>query len=172
MRFLRLSFSRFVSWLKSPRLKTPKGAAGDNEEVPGNLASHELVTRFIFDERHCHKSTGRPHLNAFMPPLSRKLSVVHSTGLSEEAIWKFGEFTIGNSPRRTKICARADVPVACFNSHSLSAIRDDKPFKRHTSVVGWPDEQDERQTKARWKEICLQLSLDERICLVRPSTEV
>lgn len=170
MRFLRLSFSRFVNWLESLRLRRPKSAPGQNEGIPRDLAPCELVTRFIFNERHCHKATGRPHLNAFMPPLSRKLSVVHSTGLAEEEIWQVGQFTVGSGPGRTKICARADVPVACFNTHSLSAIRDDKPFKRHTSVVGWPDEKDEGQTKARWKQICLQLSLDERICLVRPST--
>lgn len=170
MRFLRPLFSRFVSWASHLRAKAAGKVAGDGEPVPRELASFELVTHFIFSERHFHKSTGRPHLNAFMPPRSRQLSVVHSTGLAEREIWQVGQLTIGSSPGRTEIRARADVPVACFNTHSLSAIRDDKPFERHTSIVGWPDGQDESQTKAHWKEICLQLSLDERICLVRPST--
>jgi hypothetical protein len=101
-----------------------------------------------------------------MPPRSGELSVVHSTGLSHEALWQTGQETVGNSPGRNKIHGRADVPVSSFLDVSLRAVRDDQPFSRHTSIVGWPIESDENGTKAHWKEICLKLSLDERINLV------
>ena len=57
-----------------------------------------------------------------MPPRNKELSVIHSTGLTEEAIWQTGQLTVGSSPERTKIRARADMPVLCLNTCNLARI--------------------------------------------------
>ena len=71
-----------------------------------------------------------------------------------------------------KIYGRADVPVQSLLDVRLRALRDDKPFKRHTSVLDWPLGSDANETKELWKQICLELSEDLRISLALPVTPV
>jgi len=40
----------------------------------------------------------------------------------------------------------------------LHAVRDDDPFERHTSVLGWPALADPNEMKQIRKAICLELS--------------
>jgi hypothetical protein len=98
-----------------------------------------------------------------------ELSVVHSSGLNENDLWKLGEQTKGSGPGRRNIYARADIPVQSLNDVKLRALRDDKPFIRHTSVIDWPLGPDGNDTKALWLQICLELSEDERIKLEFPA---
>jgi len=75
-------------------------------------------------------------------------------------------------PGRDTIYARADVPVEQFLQQRLRAIRDDKPFIRHTSVLGWPTIADPNERKERWKEICLGLSESPDVKLVIPPAPI
>jgi hypothetical protein len=111
--------------------------------------------------------------NAFDPTPYLELSVIHVTGLSDPTIWEIAEKnTMRSAPGRDTIYARADVPVEQFRKQKLRAIRDDNPFNRHTSVVGWPAIADVNERKERWKEICLGLSESLEVELVIPPTPI
>jgi len=114
----------------------------------------------------------RPKTNAFMPPHNMKLSGIHVTGLPDVAIWEVAQNTMRDEPGRHTIYARADVPVEQFHKQELKAIRDDQPFARHTSVVGWPAMADVNECKERWKEICLALSESPAVTLSIPSVPI
>jgi hypothetical protein len=102
-----------------------------------------------------------------------KLSGIHVTDLVDSTIWETAEKkAMRNEPGRDTIYARADVPVEQFLQQKLRAIRDDQPFNRHTSVVGWPAITDMNERKERWKEICLGLSESPDVELVIPPTPI
>ena len=115
---------------------------------------------------------GRPKPVAFEPPADNELSVVHSTGLSDHEIWEIGRLTLGTQSEREKIHGRADVPVKSLVERKLRAIRDDNPFQRHTSVIGWPRFSDPDERKQQRLEICLALSQDPDVKLVIPETPI
>jgi hypothetical protein len=101
-----------------------------------------------------------------------ELSVVHSSGLTENGVWELGQMTVGSAPGRRNIYGRADIPVESLADVNLRALRDDKPFVRHTSVIDWPLGSDGNDTKALWLQICLELSQDHRVRLELPQTPV
>jgi hypothetical protein len=137
------------------------------------LSASELVTRFIYSEKRMNKSRTRPLPEAFQPPQDGELSEVHSTGLPDHEVWEIGRtHALGKQPGRDKIRGRADVPVKALTDRNLSAIRDDNPFERHTSVIGWPKSDDLGQQKQRWIGICLELSQDPTIKLVLPESPI
>lgn len=136
--------------------------------VPYVLGNGESVSRFIYSGRNMRMTDSRPKPAAFNPSPYNELSTVHSSGLNDNAIWNIGRQTLGASQGRTAIHARADVPVQSLSDVRLRALRDDKTFQRHTSVVDWPLRSDPNETKALWKEICLRLSEDPRIALLIP----
>src|SRR5271169_3487849 len=90
------------------------------------------------------------------PSPHNELSVVHSTGLPESDVWQIGRQTLDNQPGRDKIHGRADVPVRALIERKLRAIRDDNPFKRHTSVIGWPESSDPDERNQLRMQICLE----------------
>jgi hypothetical protein len=111
--------------------------------------------------------------DAFYPPPDDELSVVHSTGLPDQNVWEIGKLhALGNQAGRDKIHGRADVPVKAFIDRKLRAMRDDNPFERHTSVIGWPNSEDPDQRKQQRKLICLELSQDPTIKLVLPESPI
>jgi hypothetical protein len=95
-----------------------------------------------------------------------ELSTVHVSGLSSGEIWEIGKQTLGKEPGRRTIYCRADVPVLSLFDVKLRALRDDQPFPRHTAVIDWPLGSDPSETKAMWKQICLELSEDPRVALL------
>lgn len=114
----------------------------------------------------------RPKPGVFNPSPHMELSVVHSSRLADREIWSIGKGTLGDGPGRTRIYGRADVPVQSFLDVKLRALRDDKPFKRHTSILDWPIGSDANDTKELWKQICLELSEDPRVGLSLPAEPV
>ncbi len=172
MRFLRQLLSRCISWIQREWRKLLNRTNSEQLSVPRILTPDELVTRFIYSERNIRKSTKRPKRGVFDPSPHMELSVTHSTGLSENDIWELGKQTIGNAPGRSKIYARADIPVQSLTDVKLRALRDDKPFIRHTSVIDWPLRSDGNDTKALWLQICLELSEDHRVRLELSPTPV
>lgn len=113
-------------------------------------------------------SRKRPKPVAFIPPPSGELSTIHITGLADTTIWEIGRNTLGEQRGRDKIYARADIPVKQLLEQKLRAVLDNKPFKRHTSVLGWPEESDANQRKERWLEIGVTLSASPEVFLVIP----
>jgi len=161
---------RCGSWLLNLLRRRPN--ARRKLEVPYELAPREIVARILYSKRHFNPSRMRPNAGAFIPPPDAELSGVHVTGLSEAAIWEVAKTTVGTEPGRTTIYARADVLVNEFIRQKLRAIRDDKPFIRHTSVKGWPKVVDLNQQKERWKAICLALSESPNVSLILPAAPI
>jgi hypothetical protein len=114
----------------------------------------------------------RPKPKVFDPFPHKELSVVHSTGLADEEIWKIGSQTLRTQRGRSTIYGRANVPVHALNDQNLRAIRDNDPFDRHTSVTGWPEGEDAHETKQIWKQICLELSQHPSVNLARPASPI
>jgi len=172
MKFLLRLFSIYVDWL----LRRPRDRSANTRERaaagPRELARGELVTRFIYSSNQLSKANGRPKPPAFEPPKNGELSTVHSTDLPNADIWNIGKLTFGSQAGRSRIYARADVPVRAFIEKKLHAIRDDDPFERHTSVIGWPRGADADDTKQQWKMICLELSQDPTVKLIVPDAPV
>jgi hypothetical protein len=173
MRFLKALFSRWANWL-GQLLRGQLAEHKDKTPVATReLTSSELVARFIYSQRQMIKSQGRPKPAVFEPPKDDKLSVVHSTGLSDSEVWDIGRLhALVNQPGRDKICGRADLPVKVLIDRKLRAIRDDNPFQRHTSVIGWPESTDPDLRKQERVGICLELSQDPDVRLVIPVSPI
>jgi hypothetical protein len=131
-----------------------------------------VAARFIYSRQHMSKQQARPKASAFYPPHDGQLSVVHSTGLRDHDVWEIGTITLGTQPGRGKIHGRADVPVKAFIERKLRAIRDDNPFERHTSVIGWPESPDPDERKQQRMLICLELSQDPEVRLLIPEEPI
>jgi hypothetical protein len=170
MRFLRQLFLRWANWLTAHRQSSPNSEAQISGNTTGELDEPEVVSRFIYSKVNISQVNRRPKRQAFDPGKYDDLSTLHSSGLLEREIWEFGQHTIGTQPGRTKIYGRADVPVKCLRQRKLSAIRDDNPFIRHTSVVGWPRADDPDEQKQKRMLICLQLSQDPDVSLAVPAS--
>ena len=160
MTFPRQLLSHCFNWIQRRRRRQLGGDAPEQLSGPRILASSELVTRFVYSKSNIRKA---PHM---------ELSGVQSSGLNDSEIWGVGTQTLGTQPGRGTIYGRADIPVQSLLDVMLRALRDDKPFKRHTSVIDWPIGSDGNETKERWKQITLELSEDPRVQLVLPATPV
>jgi hypothetical protein len=136
------------------------------------LGTSELVARFIYSSSRISVTKGRIKPAAFDPPPDAALSVVHSTGLLDAEVWETGLLTLSSQSGRSTIYGRADIPVKVLADQALKAILDNKPFPRHTSVIGWPTSSDENERKSLTKLICLRLSEDPSIKLVCPDTPI
>ncbi len=164
---------RCVNWLVSRQRSWHTERSGEtNFAVPFELAASELVARFILSKNHLSKSRGKPKRNAFDPSPYDELSVVHSTGLSDSEVWQIGRQTLNDQPERSKILGRADIPVKALVERKLHAIRDDNPFKRHTSVIGWPSPADPDERRQVRVQISLELSQDPDIKLIIPENPI
>jgi len=166
--------SRWVNWLATLlRIEFAEPNENSAPAVPYGLSASELVTRFIYSERRMNKLRTRPMPDSFYPPADGELSVVHSTGLPDHEVWEIGRtHALGDQPGRDRIRGRADVPVKALIDRKLSAIRDDNPFKRHTSVIGWPTSDDADQQKQQRTGICLELSQDPDVKLIIPESPI
>jgi hypothetical protein len=172
MRFLRQLLLRCANWF---RRSGGRGAASRRSPtviVPYTLAPADRVSRFIYSRSKIRKTALRPKPSAFDPSPYMELSTVHISGLSSDSVWAIGKQTLGNQPGRDKIHARADIPVESLIDVKLRALRDDRPFERHTSVIDWPIGSDGNEAKALWLEICLKLSEDARINLALPAEPI
>src|SRR5579863_9903378 len=172
MRFLRRLLLRCMRWLQRKRVQGLNKASPPIQFIPYVLAPDERVARFIYSERKIRKTRHRPKPDVFDPSPYMELSTVHSSGLTDEDVWAIGRQTLRSEPGRNTIYARADVPVQSLLDVRLRALRDDKPFQRHTSVIDWPIGSDANETKELWKLITLQLSEDSRITLVLPGVPI
>jgi hypothetical protein len=134
--------------------------------VPYDLDANEWVSRFLYATRHYSVQKGRPKPGAFDPPPDGELSTAHTTDLPDSEIWAISRLTLGTQPGRSRVYARVEIPVAELLKRNLFARRDDDPFPRHTTVVGWSQADDENDRKAKIKEVCVSLSACPEVMLV------
>jgi hypothetical protein len=136
------------------------------------LSDDETVARLLYSKSHFSRPANRPKPAAFDPSPHRELSTLHITGMTDAAVWGYSVVALGDQLGRRTIYARVDVGVIALSAQNLTAVRDDDPFERHTSVHGWPERDDEDEKKAVWKEICLQLSQSHSAQLVVPTEPI
>ena len=174
MRSLKPLFPLWVSWLeKMLQFGSTKKDGEVTFSAPYELPASELVARFIYSDKRMSKLHARPRPDAFYPPDDDELSVVHSTGLPDNDVWEIGrQHTLDSQHGRDKIVGRADVPVYALIDRKLRAKRDDDPFERHTSVIGWPESSIPAERKQQRKQICLELSQDPSVKLIIPETPI
>lgn len=127
------------------------------------LGDRERLTRFIHSRSKF--GAGRAKPGAFDPSPYDRLSVAHVSGLGDEATWALSRLTLRPGPGRDRVYARADFEVAAATRWGLRALRDDTPFERHTSIVGWPVLEGEMERKSRRLEIALDLSESAQLML-------
>jgi hypothetical protein len=169
MEFLLRLFSRLLNWL-GKRASASSDSPEQRTPTAYELGGSEVVARFICSRSHIRKSAARPKPAAFDPSPYNELSVAHITRLIDDEIWKIGSNALGTAPGRTTIHARTDIPVHVLIEQKLRAVRDDNPFERHTSVLGWPSAADPNETKQQRLEICFQLSQHPEVTLAIPNS--
>ena len=162
MRFLRQLFLPLANWLRAFRQPVEDRPSSPSIPTTGELDAMQVVSRFMYTKKHMSGEHGRPKRQAFDPGKYEEVSVVHSSELLDRQIWELGQQTIGTQQGRSKIYGRADIPVKCLKTRKLKAIRDNKPFPRHSCVVGWPRDNDPDQQKQKRLEICLELAKTRR----------
>ncbi|HVA90618.1 MAG TPA: hypothetical protein VNL71_12345, partial [Chloroflexota bacterium] len=116
----------------------------------GHLDPAEWISRFIHHARDWSRAAHLAKPSAFDPGNHPELSVAHIGGLAEQEIWNLSRHTLSDQPGREAVLARADLRAGIALAQGLSAVRDNDPFERHTTISGWP--KDER------KRIALELS--------------
>ena len=110
--------------------------------APGEVLGIELddpadvLSRFLFQQRHFKRAENRAVPEAFMPPTDLQLSTFLTTGMVAANIWDLGKEALTSHPQ-PRLYGRADLDVGAVQEQKLKALRDDNP-DRHVSVVGWP----------------------------------
>jgi len=129
--------------------KTFKGYFHKNTklEIPETVDSNELLTRYIFSDRHIRRQKKKATSAAFMPrDYDLRLSVFRIEGLFDKKIWEIGR-KVGKKASRN-LHARADIKALEVERQELS-IEPDKNPPRHANIVRWPDERAKRLSIAQ-----------------------
>jgi hypothetical protein len=107
---------------------------------PAPIDDNERISRFVFDRRHF--SARGVKFRAFEPPSTAvEVSVTRTNGLSDAAIWRYGDQWIGQPANRT-VLARGDFTPRQLGEVGTDGVRlslrpDDNP-PRHANIIGWP----------------------------------
>jgi hypothetical protein len=110
----------------------------------------EELSRFAIEKSHFRSSDRTVKPKAFDPQIreenGRRLvetSMFRTTGLTCEKIWEIGDSEVGRY-RRKIVVARSAIFADMVRDVGLT-VSPDEPPKRHAVIVGWPDEEDERE---------------------------
>lgn len=96
----------------------------------------ERLSRFLLDKRHIRSSNNTVRFNAFLPPISGKLSVYRTSEQNDTAIWEIGHIFV-EIPRQKQLIGRADLAAATVISSGLSVEPETTPHPLHADIVGW-----------------------------------
>ena len=104
-----------------------------------------LLTRYLFSDRHFSKAKKRANATAFMPPRDGRLSLQDIQNLSNGQIWQIGHDVGLAAERRLK--ARADLLTSTVLATGLW-VEIDEPPAGHRNIVGWStvDSESERES--------------------------
>jgi hypothetical protein len=109
------------------------------DEVP---EQDEILSRFIFSDRHFRRGRGEVKPDAFLPlPELLETSIYRAAGLDRSEIQAAGG--IAGASRAGSLKAWADVLAGVVLEVGLSVRPDNQP-ERHAAIIGWPDKKDEQ----------------------------
>ena len=114
------------------------------------ISQDEVITCFIFSDKHFARTSGTVKFRVFMPPLVSKDPPVYSPDVSvccisatsdnkvfpDEKVWEIGLKHVQKPNRRMK--ARADLLVSDVYENNLKVIRDPKPYREHANITPFP----------------------------------
>jgi len=107
------------------------------------VASTEILARYIYSKNDYKASDHTVKYSAFMPPKEDGgLSVFRISGFGENEIWEIGEHL-----RLRALLARADIKATSVSETGFTIDGDDIPFG-HAHIVGWPQGDSARKLKA------------------------
>ena len=115
-----------------------------------DVSQDEIITCFIFSDKHFARTSGTVKFRVFMPPLISDDPIKYSPDVSvcrvsittndrvlpDEKIWKIGLEHVQKPGRRLK--ARADLLVKDVCENNLKVVPDPKPFKEHANITPFP----------------------------------
>lgn len=127
----------------------------DDGDSADTVENNEDLARFVVFSRWIQKTNQRVKPDAFIPPLSLKLSVTRHKNLSPEVIWKIGAAVAAARP--ATLYGHADIIAVNVRRHDLDvapAPVEENP--NHANIVGWPAQ------KAAQKNVAQKLAADAR----------
>ena len=115
-----------------------------------DISQDEVITCFIFSDKHFARTSGTVKFRVFMPPLVSKdppryntdVSVCRISAMSdggvlpEDKVWEIGLKYVQKPNRRIK--ARADLLVSDVYENNLRVIPDPKPYREHANITPFP----------------------------------
>ena len=115
-----------------------------------DISPDEVITCFIFSDKHFARTSGTVKFRVFMPPLVSKDPPQYSTDVSvcrisamsdsgvlpEDKVWEIGLKYVQKSDRRIK--ARADLLVSDVYENNLKVIPAPEPYKEHANIMPFP----------------------------------
>jgi hypothetical protein len=108
----------------------------DPTHVP-QVASAEILARYIFQSSHLRRSTRTLKPDAFIPPRDLRFSVTRHLSATENELWSVGEDIAGATGRQ--LYGRGDVPASAFLAHRLATNAAPIPQNpNHAEITGWP----------------------------------
>lgn len=115
-----------------------------------DISQDEVLTCFIFSDKHFARTSGTVKFRVFMPPLVSKDPPKYSSDVSvcrismssdgsvlpEHKVWEIGLKHVQKPDRRIK--ARADLLVSDVYENNLKVIPDPAPYKEHANITPFP----------------------------------
>lgn len=144
-RFLARWASYFLSSIRAGNHAPAESASVSPSPALGSgpIVVTERISRFLLDADHIGGKDVT--FRAFIPPnngeWTQELSVSRTLGLSEPAVWAYGDEHVAIPSGRT-IYGRADFGAGHVATVECSGFRlsiePDEPPVRHARIVGWP----------------------------------
>ena len=115
-----------------------------------DISQDEVLTCFIFSDKHFARTSGTVKFRVFMPPLVSKDPPVYSPDVSvcrisaisdskvlpDDKVWEIGLKHVQKPGRSIK--ARADLLVSDVYENNLKVIPDPEPYKEHANITPFP----------------------------------
>ncbi|MGH9891757.1 MAG: hypothetical protein ACREA0_07210, partial [bacterium] len=107
---------------------------------------------------HYRREAWRVTERAFLPHGDGTTSVFRVNGLTEAQIWEMADEHVAGAPGGRRVLGTGTLVARAVTDVGLLVEPDDDP-PRHAAIVGWPDEKDDRKSRAQKLAAVAHLSL-------------
>jgi hypothetical protein len=136
------------------------------------IVGPQRISRLLFQSGHFSRGKNAVKARAFIPRKDRKLSVAYTDGLSDTQILGIANAVLAQMRLQnpnTNYYGRGDFlasdalvavsKLSCLGRNALKIIKDDEGYPGHTTIVGWPEEDDVCEVIAGVIASCCRLEL-------------
>ena len=141
-----------------------------------DISPDEVITCFIFSDKHFARTSGTVKFRVFMPPLVSKDPPRYSTDVSvcrilamsdngvlpEDKVWEIGLKYVQKPDRKIK--ARAGLLVNEVWKNNLKVIPDPEPYKEHANITPFPPD------RLRCQILATELALASQLVMLPKET--